>query len=257
MRLLHSVCISFSMYSKIPMPAVPWNQQSMRYVLCFFPIIGFFVALAQWGWFLLSEWLGFSAFLLGAGVAVLPIVVTGGIHIDGLLDTFDALASHQSKERKLEILKDSHVGAFAVIGFGVYLVCYLAIASNLVFENQLFLLLAGGHFLGRCLSGLAIAYFPCAKDSGLVYTFADSAAKKTVRVVLVLCALGSAAGMIALYPLSMVSVGAAVVVWFYYYGMSKRQFGGITGDLAGYFLQLCELAFLAGLLLSQRMEALG
>lgn len=66
-----------------------------------------------------------------AGVmTLLPVLVNGGIHMDGFLDTMDALNSYGSREKKLEILKDSRTGAFAVIGFGLYLVASLALWSE-------------------------------------------------------------------------------------------------------------------------------
>ena len=58
--------------------------------------------------------------------AALPLLVTGGIHADGFCDTVDALSSHAEREKMLEILKDSHCGAFAVIFFGLWLVLWLA-----------------------------------------------------------------------------------------------------------------------------------
>ncbi len=239
------------------MPTVAWNAENMRYVMCFFPLVGVFVALFQAGWFFLCTQLSLSALLLGVGMAAIPIAVTGGIHLDGLLDTFDALASHQSKERKLEILKDSHTGAFAIIGFGLYFAFYVALAANLTYNGNTFLLLGGVYLLERCLSGLSVASFPCAKNSGLVYAFSDGAAKKTVRIFLVVFALGVAAGMLMISPFALSLLGVSLLVFLYYYGMSMRQFGGITGDLAGYFLQLCEIFLLLTLLLLQKTGVMG
>lgn len=73
-----------------------------------------------------SEALWKSAFT--AVLILIPVLITGGIHLDGLLDTADALSSYKTKEEKLEILKDSHAGAFAIIigicwfvlDFGIY-----------------------------------------------------------------------------------------------------------------------------------------
>ena len=59
-------------------------------------------------------------------MVVAPIIITGGIHMDGFLDTQDALGSYQPRERRLEILKDSHAGAFAIISCAVYLMMYVA-----------------------------------------------------------------------------------------------------------------------------------
>lgn len=83
------------------------------------------------GWLALCDALGFGALLRGAVGALLPILVTGGIHMDGFMDTSDALASWQSPEKRLEILKDSHVGAFAVLGCAGYLLLDAALLSEL------------------------------------------------------------------------------------------------------------------------------
>ena len=71
--------------------------------------------------------MGGSGVLFAAAAACLPLLITGGIHMDGFMDTVDALASHQSRERKLEILKDSACGAFAVLYCGVYLLLSFAL----------------------------------------------------------------------------------------------------------------------------------
>ncbi len=257
MRLLNSFIISLAMYSKIPMPKVEWDEKNMRYVMCFFPLVGLFVALLQWFWIGLYELLEFSNLLLGVGMASIPLAVTGGIHVDGFLDTCDALSSHQSKERKLEILKDSHTGAFAIICFGVYFAFYIALAANINYSAKTVVLLACAYVLERCLSGFSVATFPCAKNSGLVYAFADAAAKKTVRLSLSVSAGVLVVAMAFLEPASIFLVGIAALVFLYYFVMSKREFGGITGDLAGYFLQICEIMVLVGLLLLQKMGVLA
>ncbi len=116
MRVIRSLCIAFSTYSRIPVPQVAWTDENRKYSMCFFPLIGAVIGLLLWGWLALCDALGFGALLRGAVGALLPILVTGGIHMDGFMDTSDALASWQSPEKRLEILKDSHVGAFAVLG---------------------------------------------------------------------------------------------------------------------------------------------
>ena len=98
MDLLGSFVIAFSMYSRIPMPQVEWSEKRMKYAMCFFPAVGVAVALGLWAavWVcsrLECQWLGK---LLPPAIAVL---VTGGIHMDGFLDTVDALSSHQSREK--------------------------------------------------------------------------------------------------------------------------------------------------------------
>lgn len=241
-----SFVIAFSMYSRIPMPQVEWTKERMKYALCFFPLIGAVIGLLQMAVRLLSDALGFPLFGQLFPV-VLPVLITGGIHMDGLLDVIDARASHMDTKKKLEILKDPHTGAFAMIGGGVYLLLYVMAFG----EMKPGMIPAYGmiFMLTRALSGLAVVTFPLAKNSGLAASFSNAAHKRTVGTVMMVYVLAAElliwylGGFIA----AAVSFFVSILVYIYYYTMAKREFGGITGDLAGYFLQLCELALVAGL----------
>jgi len=121
-----SLIIAFAMYSKFPMPRVDWEKKALSWALCWFPLVGLAVGAVLWLWLALAGWLGFGAVFTAALALLLPIALSGGIHLDGFCDTCDALSSHQSRERKLEILKDSHTGAFAIICCGLYLLVFFA-----------------------------------------------------------------------------------------------------------------------------------
>ena len=118
MPLLESLGVALSTYSAIPVPQFQWNERNMKYAICFFPAVGLFcgAGLALWWW--LAKTLEIGAVLFAAGAVALPILITGGIHMDGFMDTVDALSSHQTRERKLAILKDPNCGAFAVLYCG-------------------------------------------------------------------------------------------------------------------------------------------
>ena len=128
MNGLYSLLIAVSMYSKFPVPTVNWTRERMGYVMCWFPVVGVIEGLALWFWQWAGGRLGFTAAGSALVAAALPLIVTGGIHMDGFLDTMDAIHSYGDREKKLEILKDPHVGAFAVIGCGGYLLLYTAAA---------------------------------------------------------------------------------------------------------------------------------
>ena len=120
MNIIKSICVAFSMYSKIPMPRVEWNEKNMKYAMCFFPLVGAVIG----GLMLLVRFLcgrfGFNTSVYAVVMTALPVLVSGGIHTDGFIDTVDALSSYGDKEKKLEILKDPHTGAFAIIGAVMY-----------------------------------------------------------------------------------------------------------------------------------------
>ena len=241
MKYINSFIIAFAMYSKIPMPKVEWEKENMKYVMCFFPWIGGVIGLLFSLWGTWAVRIPVGQILYAALLPVIPVAVTGGIHLDGLLDTADALSSWQTKERRLEILKDSHAGAFAVLTGCVYFLLWFGFASEL--EAEGIRMVSYGFFLSRCLSGYAVTAFPCAKNSGLAAMFAEHAQKKWAGRILLAETIVAAAVMLWTdLPFGAMSLGAALAVFYWYYKMSVKTFGGITGDLAGWFLQICELA---------------
>ena len=121
---MKSLIIAFAMYSKIPMPRVDWEKKALSWALCWFPLVGAVIGAVLYGWMALARYLGFGPLFFAAFALLIPIALSGGIHLDGFCDTCDALSSHQSRERKLEILKDSHTGAFAIICCGLYLLVF-------------------------------------------------------------------------------------------------------------------------------------
>lgn len=257
MRGIRSFVIAFSMYSAIPMPMVEWNKGDMEYIFCFFPLIGAVAGALQGLWVMLARLLGFGAALTAAGCVLLPVLITGAIHLDGFCDTTDALASRQSRERKLEILKDSNVGAFAVIGC----ICYFTLAFGLwyqAFSDALPLLLPACVFvLSRTLSGLAAVTRKNARGSGMLAAFTDAVTGRIVKGVLLAWLLLAAAALTGFYGVTgAAALGASGLVYLFYYRMSKSQFGGITGDLAGWFLCVCELACLFSAVLAERLVRL-
>ena len=103
MRMIRSLLIAFSTYSRIPVPQVEWTEENRRYSMCFFPLVGLVTGLVLWGWLALCDHFGFHLLLRGAGAALIPLAVTGGIHMDGFMDTVDAQASWQPAEKRLEM----------------------------------------------------------------------------------------------------------------------------------------------------------
>ena len=201
--LLESLDVAFSMYSAIPMPQIEWNERNMKYMMAFFPMVG---------------------------------VVQGALLL-GFSLTVDALSSHQTREKKLEILKDPHTGAFAVMGCVAYLLLTFALWTQPQGSGRWLTvqMMAVGFVLSRSMSALSVVSFPCAKSSGLVHSFSSAAVFAAACVLLWLW----------IHPLlGAVLTGCCLLNFWYYYRMSQKQFGGITGDLAGYFLQLNEIIIL-------------
>jgi adenosylcobinamide-GDP ribazoletransferase len=238
MRLLYSLCIALSTYSKIPVPQVEWNEKNMRYSLCFFPLVGVVIGALALLWLHLCAWFAVGPVLKGAVGCALPLLVSGGIHMDGFMDALDALASRQPPERKLQILKDSHVGAFAAMGCALYLLLTAGVYAEATVG-----VIALGFVLSRALSALSLVTMKSVSQ-GLLKAFSDSAQRRAVRAVMAAWLIACAVAALIIRPLpALAGLVAAGLVYLYYWRMSARQFGGITGDLAGYFLTICEIAY--------------
>ena len=139
----------------------------------------------------------------------------------------------------------------------VYLIFFFAVWCEVEPEDEALWVLALGPILSRSLSGLAAVSWPNARGSGLLATFIQPMDAVKARVVLLVWVAVSAVAMIALDPVTGVAaVAGAGLSFLYYFVMSHRQFGGITGDLAGFFLQVCECAMVLAVVLAQRLEAL-
>ena len=253
-RIVRTVITAFSMWSAVPMPQIPWEDGDLRWALCAFPLIGAAIGLCWWGWASVCALLDLPDLLRGAGSCAIPILVTGGIHLDGYADTWDALASHASPERRQRILRDPHSGAFAVIHVGVYLILDLALWAALIPDGDALLRMGTASVLSRALSGQALTLLPLAEGSSMARTFAGAADRRRSGVILgagaVLCTgillyRGGAAGILM--------VLAAASSFWTYARTAEREFGGTAGDLAGWFLQRTELWMLGALVLGRSL----
>lgn len=247
MVLLEGFWVALSTYSIVPVPQFEWNGRNMRCAICFFPAVGLLCGGALLGWLALCRALDVGALLFSAVAVCLPLAVSGGIHMDGFMDTVDALASHQPREKKLEILKDSRCGAFAVLCCGAYLLVSAGLYSELYTRGQV-LPLCPAFVLSRALSALCAVTMPNARGTGMLCAFTEHAQKRGAVLAAAAVALAAAGGMAALSPLpGGIGAAAALLAVPCYRAMAKKQFGGATGDTAGFFLQVCELAAPAGL----------
>lgn len=241
MSVFKSLIIAISTYSKIPMPYFEWKEKDMRYAICFFPVVGAVIGAVQYFWLWICESFEFNDIIRAAWCIVINIIITGGIHIDGFMDTMDALHSYRPKEKKLEILKDAHIGAFAVIMFMVYILIYLGAVSEMDFAScRVF---AVSFIMSRIYSGISVVCFKNAKSDGMLYSFSSAAHKRAVRCILVaeLFVL-TITGVYFLGVSSAIMAALMFGIFIYYRYKSYKEFGGITGDIAGWFLCISEMA---------------
>jgi adenosylcobinamide-GDP ribazoletransferase len=248
--LLHELRLMFvalQFFTRLPMPAwVGWQEAWLNQCARYFPLIGSFVGLAGG----LALWLFAQVWPLPLAVVlatVFTLVMTGAFHEDGLADTFDGLGGHVSRERALEIMKDSRLGTYGAVALGLVLAAKVLALSSLgtAFEAAVAMLVA--HTGSRAVSVALIGSLPYAGDpeAAKAKPLAQQVGAPSV-VLALLWALGVAAFVAWqgwLDPRAVfcaVSAGALagslMARWLW------RRLGGYTGDTLGAAQQLSEVA---------------
>ena len=240
MKILRWMAVTFSLYSRIPMPRFTWEEDDMAHSLMFFPLVGAVIGAIIWV-------INVPSFMAEIPLAVkvmltilAPIIVTGGFHLDGFMDTEDALRSYADKDKKLEILKDPHIGAFAVIGLVRALIIEACAVTFYLFtvkgDSYRIILLGLIFVVSRCLSGLTSLTFKKAKKSGMLYeeTKNDYTGVKTMLVIFL---VASVIGAVIINQAAGLTLILANLFFMYLYRFKAyKEFGGVTGDTAGWFL---------------------
>lgn len=251
MHIVKSCIIAFSIYSKIPVPQFAWEEEDMKYMLCFFPWIGAVIGGCVYLWSIVCRIFDIGVMCDTLIRVAIPLLLTGGFHVDGFMDTMDAFHSYQPREKKLEILKDSHIGAFAVIMLAVYGLIYIGAFSELQ-DDRFLAIVCSGFFLARCLSGIGVVTLPNAKQNGMLHQFASSSQRSIVKGSLILQAIMCVVFMLWQNIVGGIIAGLTAIASYIYYGWRcKKELGGITGDTAGYFVLLCEASMLVAAVVVQ------
>ena len=248
MSFIKAFCIAFSIYSRIPVPQFKWEKKDMQYHLIFFPFVGTLIGGLLVIWDMVCSYIGASPLVYACIGTAIPVIVTGGFHIDGFMDTMDAFKSYKSKEEKLMILKDPHIGAFSVIMLAAWGLCFMG-AYSYIYETDkagsgILFVFVGIFFLSRILSAITVVSFKNAKKDGMLHEFKESAVSKKgfVRVILI---FELAACLIYMFLfdwiLGMLIFTASILYLIYYYIKTKKEFGGITGDTSGFLVVSLEV----------------
>ena len=236
----HAFAMCQSMFCAIPFPGNIWDEKARDKMLLFLPVVGLEIG-AIWAVLArLCNVLNLPVLVKGLILSVYPYLVTGFIHLDGYMDVTDAVKSYRSLERRREILKDSHVGAFAVIGIAVLLIAQFAFMASAK-ENADFRILVFVPAVSRCCSALAVTALKPMTTS----QYAEQMKPRSHIVVLLsMTALFMTAGFQFFGRYGFVLLGCLVG-----YGVALRKayksLEGMNGDISGYALSIAELCAIA------------
>ncbi|MBQ9168319.1 MAG: adenosylcobinamide-GDP ribazoletransferase [Oscillospiraceae bacterium] len=238
--LLHAYAMCQSMFCAIPCPWRIWDEKAKGKMLLFLPVVGMEIggiwALTAW----VCSFLKLPFLVTALILCTYPYIVTGFIHLDGFMDVTDAVKSWRDLERRREILKDSHVGSFAVIGIVLLMIAQFTLFASAP-EDANILILVFVPAVSRCCSALAVTGLKPMSTS----QYADQRKPKAHLVVLavMLCIFVTAGFLLC------GKYGFALVSCLVGYNLALRNayksLDGMNGDISGYALTIGELCAVA------------
>lgn len=237
---LHAFAMCQSMFCAIPVPGNCWDEKARGRMLLFLPLVGLEIG-AVWAavaW--LCRALALPGPVAGLAVSLCPYILTGGIHLDGFMDVTDAVRSWRDAARRREILKDSHVGSFAVIGVAMLLLAQFAFCLSApdAAELRILVLIPA---VSRCGSALAVTMLPAMSTS----QYAAQKKPKSHGIILTamtIAFLAAGFGLCGKYGLALIGCALGYLLAL---RRAYKSLEGMNGDVAGYALTLGELAGLA------------
>ncbi|MCR4393291.1 MAG: adenosylcobinamide-GDP ribazoletransferase [Dehalococcoidales bacterium] len=216
-----------------------FSAEQMGRSTAWFPLIGLLIGLILAGFSYLLGWL-LPRSLVNIILVALLALCSGALHLDGLADTFDGIAGHRTRERRLEIMRDSRIGGFGATGLALFLIFEYA-ALNSLPQSWVIWVLILAPTLSRWAMVMAIFVYPYARDQGLGSPF-----KSTMRWYhLTIATIIALAVSAATFRIAGIAVVLAVCgVTFLLAGFLVRKLGGLTGDTYGAINELTTLTVL-------------
>ena len=238
--LLHAYAMCQSMFCAIPCPWKVWDEKAKDKMLLFLPVVGLEIGAIWAGLAWLCGFLKLPALVTGLILCAYPYIVTGFIHLDGFMDVTDAVKSWRDLERRREILKDSHVGSFAVIGIVLLMIAQFALFASAPSDANI-LILIFVPTVSRCCSALAVTGLKPMSTS----QYADQKKPKAHLIVLTVMLVACfGAGFLLCGKYGFALLGCLVG-----YGLALlrayKSLDGMNGDISGYALTIGELCAVA------------
>ena len=241
-QLLTAFSMCQTMFCHIPFPLKKWEESTRPCLLLFLPLVGLEIGVLWFLVHLLLQWVCAPAPVYGFVMTAIPVLLTGGIHLDGFMDVADAIGSWRDLEKRRAILKDSHVGAVAVIWVVFLLLGHFAVFSS-VPDGKTMGCLALIPVVSRCGSSLAVWDLKSMSTS----QYAGSITPRWCRGVVWCLLAGCIAAGFLYFRTAALAIGAAG----YAIALARayRLLDGMNGDISGFCIHISELCAAAALIL--------
>lgn len=235
--MIKGLILSLQFLSRIPINLpIEFNKENLAKSTFFFPLVGVIIGgLSGIVYYLFSF---ISLELAALATVISMIVLTGGLHLDGLADTFDGFMANKDRELTLDIMKDSRVGAFGVIALILNILTKYVVISSIPGKIPLILILSLGN--SRLVLSHKMVYKKIARPGGLGDMFHSSNPKKYALsgAGLYILALGLV-NPIYLLPLLITIISGEIIA-----AIAYKKIGGFTGDVYGASVEIGEIVSL-------------
>ncbi len=238
MKILESIVVAFQFLTRLYLPInVEWNTANLRRSLMWFGLVGAFIGVILAGAMTLFNRFDLIPAVSAIIILLIWIFITGGMHIDGISDMADGFFSMRDKEKTLEIMKDSHVGAFGVITIVFLLLIKFEMLKEFIIieKNVWFLILPPT--IARIAAGLVLSFYETTKKSGLGYTFHSSDPRIFWAIGFIVTLIISS----ILNIKSLIFIGIAILASNLMALWAKKKIGGLNGDIYGAIVETVEV----------------
>ncbi|MDL2211287.1 adenosylcobinamide-GDP ribazoletransferase [Erysipelotrichaceae bacterium OttesenSCG-928-M19] len=244
MSILANFLFTLSTFTKIPTPQIAYNEKNTKYTFFCLPLVGLVLGVIYFVVFTILTTLINETIIVAIALFLVNIVVTGGIHFDGYIDSMDAFKSYRNYEEKKRIIKDSTIGAFGLIYFFVAALLYFIMYYYLVKYNLGIILLIIP-IISRTLILLLVCNNAKEKNDMLDNLISEEIEKRYLIFVflylIIIIGLALLFGHINIFVLCLALLGSALIYTIYFNRLFKLHFKEMNGDLCGYFIIMVEV----------------
>lgn len=239
-RIAEDIAFCLVFFTRLPLPHFEFVSRALAQAIWAAPLVGVAVAVAASIVHLLASAAGLSPEVAAALALATAMLMTGCLHEDGLSDVADGFGGGKTREQKLEIMRDSRIGAYGAAALVMSVLIRWSAITQLGNSFSVFCGLVAAHAASRALLPVFMHLVPPARADGLAANAGSISADAAY--------VSPAIGAVALMALSISGLVAAAIVlaivFVVFRSLCMRQIGGQTGDTLGALQQLGEIAVL-------------
>ncbi len=239
--MIQKFLLSLSFFTRLPIGKHDFGALTLAQSVATFPIAGAVIGTLDGSFYLAMLGLGLPNNIAAWLTIIFHLILTGGLHEDGLADTADGLASGRNHEQKLAIMRDSRIGSYGVLA----LITIISLRANLIagFTESFFtiLIFITTATCSRAFLAIFMQNITYARSDGL----ASMAGKPTIKQTIIAIFIGGCSLLITgKFSAAIIAVFALAIIYITIKHIIIKNFAGVTGDTLGAIQQISEAALL-------------